>query len=331
MRIGLAGIAATLALLVAAPAAAQQPNVAANKAAAEALFDEARALAKDGRWAEACPKYDESLRLDPSNGTRFYLAECFERIGKLASAWGYYLEVADAARAAGQKDREKFASDRADALKPRLPRLAIKVPAGAQAIAGLTVQRDGVTVGAAQWGVGIPIDPGKHRIAASAPSRQPWSQDLEVAQEGQLVEVAVPMLSAPPPPPPPPPPRVVKPPPPPPPPPRGPSRQRVAGLAVGGAGLAGLVTSFALGGAAMAKKGASNGPGLCDEATNVCSASGLSLRSQGLGLATGSTVAFVVGLAATGTGVALLVLDKPAKAAPTVSLSPTGASLHWSW
>jgi hypothetical protein len=316
----------------AAPAAAQQPSAAEKKAAAQALFDEARTLTKDERWPEACPKYEESLALDPTMPTRFYLAECFEHVGKLASAWGLYLEVADGMRAAGLKDREKYANDRADALKPRLARLTIKVPEEARALAGLTIARDGVGVGAAQWGVGIPIDPGKHRIAASAPSRQPWSVEVEVKQEGQLVEVPVPVLAAPPPPPPPPPPVVKQPPPPPPPPPppRS-SKQRVAGLAVGGVGHAGLVTSFALGGLAMAKKGESNGPGLCDEATDVCSAKGLSLRSAGLGLATGSTVAFVVGLAATGTGVALLVTDKPSKAAPEVSLSPTGASLLWRW
>jgi hypothetical protein len=51
---------------------------------AQALFDEARQLTAAGRYVEACPKFAESQRIDPSMGTRFYLADCLEHIGKLA-------------------------------------------------------------------------------------------------------------------------------------------------------------------------------------------------------------------------------------------------------
>jgi hypothetical protein len=311
-----------------------QPSEGEKKAAAQALFDEARALTAAGNHAAACPKLAESLRLDPTLGTRFYLAECLERTGKLASAWTYYVEVADGARAAGQKDREKYAEARADAIKPKLPKLAIKVGDAARAVPGLEIKRDGVVVGDAQWGIAIPIDPGAHALTASAPKRKAWSAEVKIEQEGQLVEIDVPVLAdeAPPPPPSPPPPKlapVAPPAPPPPPPPRGPSPQRIAGFVVGGAGVVGLGVSFALGGLAMAKKAESNGEGGGCDANDNCTSKGLATRKDALALATGSTIAFVGGLVATGTGIALIATARPS--APAVAVGPSGASLTWRW
>lgn len=319
-------------LLLATRVAHAEPSEGEKKAAAQALFDEARALTGKGQHAEACPKLAESLRLDPSMGTRFYLAECFERVGKLASAWTYYLEVADAAKAAGQKDREKYAADRAEALRPRLPRLSIKVLDGARA-AGLEIKRDGVIVGDAQWGSPIPIDLGKHTVTAGASGKRPWALDLDVQKEAQIVEVVVPALAdiAPAAPAPPPPVRAPKPlPPPPPPPPASMPPQRIAGWALTIAGAGALGTSFVLGGLAIAKKGESNQGG-CDADSNVCNSAGLELRQSALGLATGSTAAFIGGLAAAGAGVALIVTSSPKKRAPIVAVHPSGASLTWRW
>lgn len=325
-------LAVVAGVLLAASTARAEPGEGEKKAAAQALFDEARALTQKGQHAEACPKLAESLRLDPSMGTRFYLAECFENTGKLASAWTYYLEVADAAKAAGQKDREKYAADRAEALRPRLPRLRIEVSPAAR-VSGLEIKRDGVVVGEPQWGVSIPIDLGKHTVLATAGGKKPWSLEVDVQQEAQAAEVVVPALADLPPPPPPI--RAEKrplPPPPPPPPPATPP-QRIAGWAVTIAGAGAIGASFVLGGLAIAKKGESNEGG-CDEATNVCNAAGVSLRESALGLATGSTVAFFGGLVAAGTGVALIATSAPKKrgsAAPSIAVHPSGASLTWRW
>ncbi len=169
-----------------APTLADTPS---DPAAAQTLFYDARNLMKQGKFAEACPKFEESLRLDEGIGTRFNLADCEEHLGRLATAWAGFLEVAGKARAAKQPDREKIARQRAQAIEPRLPKLVVDVEGGAPE--GFEVKRDGVLVGAAAWGTAIPVDPGQHTIVATAPGRQPWETRVQIA-EAKTAHVAVP-------------------------------------------------------------------------------------------------------------------------------------------
>ncbi len=180
-----------LALLLVPSAALAQARP--DPAAAQALFFDARSLMEAGRYSEACPKLEESLRLDAGIGTRFNLADCNERIGKITSAWAGFLDVAAQSKAAKQLDRERVARKRAAALESRLPKLVVEIDGASE---GLDVQRDGSTIGVAAWGVAIPVDPGTHRISASAPGKATWETTVEVA-EGATVRVPVPRDLAP--------------------------------------------------------------------------------------------------------------------------------------
>src|SRR3954452_3723875 len=110
---------------------------------AEQLFNQARDLAKAGKWTEACPKFEASLRYDPALGTRLNLATCYEKVGKIASAWGIYRDAAELAGKAGDPKRRDYALKQAVALEKRLPKLTITAPAQT---AGLAVTRDGVPI-----------------------------------------------------------------------------------------------------------------------------------------------------------------------------------------
>jgi len=315
------------ALLLAAPrVASAQSDEAATKAAAQALFDEARTLSAAGNFADACPKLLESARLDPAVGTTFYLAECYEHLGKLASAWTYYMEAAGAAQVAGQKDRADFAAKRAESLKPRLIRLVITVPEPLRALPGLEVKRDGLLLGAALWGTPVPIDPGRHALAVTATGKQRWQQVVDAVDEGKTLTIELPPLADPP--------RAVAPvvsaPPPlryhgpPPAPALGP--QRIVGFAVGGVGVVSLGIGAAFGGIALSRQAQSN-QGPCD-ADNFCDAEGKQLRREAISAATVSTATFLVGGVALAGGV-VLVLTSPKRAAPaTVSLGPGRVSFQ---
>src|SRR6187200_393022 len=82
------------------PCSAQPSQAtAAEKATAEALFDEALRLMHAGSFAEACPKFEVSQRIEAAVGTMLYLAECYEKIGRTASSWATFREAASLAEA----------------------------------------------------------------------------------------------------------------------------------------------------------------------------------------------------------------------------------------
>lgn len=165
----------------------------ANSAAAQGLFDQAKALMAAGKPAEACPKFEESQRLDPGSGTLINLASCYEQTGRIASAWSTYLEAAVASRAVGNFEREAGARERAAALAPKVSNLVVAVPPEAR-VEGLRIIRDGVEVGAAQWGLPIPCDEGSHEIIATAPGRAEWRSNVTVQGQGTTATLQIPVL-----------------------------------------------------------------------------------------------------------------------------------------
>jgi serine/threonine-protein kinase len=177
---------ALLPLLLARSVLAGSPS---DVAAAQGLYDEARKLMKAGQYAAACPKLEESQRLDRSTSTEFHLADCYEHTSRPASAWALFLQVASESKSAGRGDAERLARQRANDLAPKVSRLTVTVPSGSQ-VDGLQVKRDAEVVGQAQWGSAVPVDPGKHTIAATASGRIDWSTTVEVGEaKPAIVEV----------------------------------------------------------------------------------------------------------------------------------------------
>jgi hypothetical protein len=187
-------LAASLAAILAIGSVAAADGTALDKASAEALFQDAMKEMADKHYALACPKLEESQRLDPAVGTQFRLAECYEAVGRSASAWASYLEVADLARNAGQADRERVAHERAQRLVSKLSRLTVTV--SAPEMPGLEVRRGGLPLGRAQWGASLPVDPATYEVTATAPGKAPWSGSVNVGADGALATLTVPKLGA---------------------------------------------------------------------------------------------------------------------------------------
>jgi len=301
-----AGVAAALA----SPARAQPTD---SVAAAEQLFDQARALFDQGNYAAACPRFEASLKLDPALGTLLNMATCYEKLGQIASAWGHYREVIVLATKAGDLPRAQIAREHSAALEPRLPKLTIHAPK--TVVAGLVVTRDDAPIDLAALGGSFYVDPGEHTIAATAPDRLPFSQKITIAEhETREIQIA-PLALAP----------HAKPAP-------GtvttivreeldPGRgRRVFGLTLGGAGIAALVTGVGFGVAARASWTSAFEPGQCDRATRLCTVSGQDRTETARGRALVANVVGGAGLALIAAG-SILYLTAPHRL--EVGVAPT--------
>ncbi|HEU4733730.1 MAG TPA: hypothetical protein VFT22_37820 [Kofleriaceae bacterium] len=225
-------------------------------AAATAEFDRGRALLKAGKYPEACAAFEHSQKLEPASGTLYNLAGCHAKLGKLASAWVAYRELA-------QRDanpaRRADSARQAKLLEPRLPRLLIRSTA---APPGLVVTMNGQDV-TALLGVDSPVDLGTYQLIAKAPGFQDRELAVEVTDEGKTVTATLELEQ-----------RVVHEPPPPPPPVAAPaiapgkragapdepppeagtaSHRRAYGAIAGGAGVALVATGLVFGNLARGK------------------------------------------------------------------------------
>jgi hypothetical protein len=168
------------------------------KALALRLFDEGRSLLAAGQVAEACPKLEESRRLDPLPGTVLNLAVCHEKQGLAASAVAEFYQARAMAERDKRGDRVALANDHLRALESQVSNLVIVVgPPGD--LPDLLIRLDGNPVGRAVWGTRIPVDPGEHAIEASAPNKKPWKVVSKVSPAGDLQTVTLaPLEDAPP-------------------------------------------------------------------------------------------------------------------------------------
>jgi len=251
-------------VLVVAPLAAGAPgdaraDEAGDSATAQTLFDEAKALMQSKRYADACPKLEQSQKLQPAGGTLLFLSLCLEGQGRTASAWVRFNQALSTARRDRRTDREAVANEHLAALVPQLTKLTVDVPEGVRTT-GLEVMRDGKVVPTAAWGDAVPVDPGLHTVRATAPGHLPWETKVTSAEPGATAKVEVPALELDPaasavalsPPPQPhdvaPPPQAST---------WGP--QKTAAVVVGGVGVVGLALGAGFGVAALVEKGNESG------------------------------------------------------------------------
>jgi serine/threonine-protein kinase len=293
---------AVLALCLACPRQARADNT---QAAAQELFDQGKRLMASGRIAEACPRFEESQRLDPALGTLLNLADCYEQQRRLPEAWSKFFEAAQVARSEAHPDAERVAEARATTIAAGSPKLLIQV--GAAPATGLEIRRNGALLPASEWGIAVPLKAGPYTIAASAPGRQTWQAQIVVPSGTGTSALSVPALS----------PLPLSP---------APASaptgldspemrafrvQRIAAAAVFGAGVVGLTVGSVFGLKALSKN---------DDADQFCNGArctdpaGVALKSEAHQAGTISTVAFVLGAAGVAGGATLWLTAKPPQA-----------------
>ncbi len=230
--------ALAFAMLTATPAAADTTPTARQQATV--LFDEGRRLIAAGRFDEACTRFTESQRLDPSSGTLLNLVDCDERRGRLASALATCREAERLAASRNDAEARAFAQRRAGEIEARVPTIRLET-APSETISRVTI--DGRVI---EWtGKALLVDAGRHRVEVTFASGAMRGVDVEVAADAREQRVSLLANEAPP--------RAVSPSPSPPPPPAE-SWRRTTGIVLTVSGAAALAMGTVTGILALSKK-----------------------------------------------------------------------------
>jgi hypothetical protein len=175
----------TIALLTTATTSAR----ANDPVAAEALFEQGRALRDQGRFAEACDLFLRSEELDEGVGTLINIGTCFEQKKQYASAWGAYREALSFALRRNDQ-RAVDARQKALAVEPRVSHLTLSI---SHVPPDVSVTRNGAKVDSAALNTAVPVDSGTQTVVVTAPKRKTWQGKLEL-REGEAGTLRVPAL-----------------------------------------------------------------------------------------------------------------------------------------
>jgi hypothetical protein len=314
--------AALVALLSIPLRAEAQPPPKGDEAAsavARAAGDEGLKHFSAARWTEAYEAFRAADAAFHAPTLVLYMAHCKRMLGKLAAARALYQKVADESLEPGAPAQfttaQAMAREEIEKLRRHLASLEITLAGAPDRQARVTV--DGEPVPPAERGA-IPLDPGGHVVMVEDPGALPIKQTVTL-KEGTVTQIRIPVAERPPP--------AAAPPPSPPPPSPLPAAAPRAGwrgvpapaLIAFGAGALGLVTGAITGGAALAQ--AARAKARC-RPDNHCPAADQGKADAAARVGDASTATFVVGAAALGAGVALLILrpGDPGSAAPPASV-----------
>ncbi|HWO26523.1 MAG TPA: hypothetical protein VNO30_47670 [Kofleriaceae bacterium] len=296
---------AIAAVLAFAPAPA-----AADKA--DALFAKGKAQLAKKQYAEACVTFEQVDALDPAVGAKVNVARCYQEWGKLVRASKWYSDAEKMASSTGDKRASKIRA-LIQEIEPDIPRLTLRVPEGADAVAA-AIRLDDEPVSASDLGREMRVEPGPHVLTYRL-NGEPKTRTLAIERGGSRdVTLDLPRSSATA--------KVKKkgkgkkgkagaedggPPPP------GRTR-RIAGFAMMGAGAVSIGVASYL--AFDARSAYQSALGMyCMDAANMCNDEGLRLTRDARSQANLGTVFAIAGVALAAGGVALY-LTAPSAASP---------------
>lgn len=296
-----------------AAARAAEPNAAA-RATAESLFQQGVQLSRSGKHSAACPKFESSLKIERAIGTVLRLADCYDRLGRTASAWGLFEEALSLANTRGDKARAHIARRRSNHAKQRLSMLLIVVDEGIAELSP-TITLNGNRLPEATWGSSLPVDPGEARLEVRASGYKSWSATVVVEEGTALTHIAVPrVLEA--------------------------ARQpnskqprerpdtlRALGFTSGGVGLVALISAARFGLSAQDGKEESLEHCRADD-PNACTARGVELRDFARTRADAANIALGIGAVGLASAAALLIWGGDDRGPERVMVAPTLTRSH---
>jgi hypothetical protein len=217
----------------AAPApAAASPGAPPDEAAIKGKFAAALRLHKAGKFDEALPLFRELVQATQSPNARLYVGLCLQQLGKNSEAYKEMAQtVKDASRDPKYDQTREAAQSELAVLNVKVGKLVVTLP---ETPSGLVVTLDGAPIAERDLGASLVLDPGGHRVEATATGHAPVTREVTVeGGETRTVTIAFskpePVAVAP------------KPEPPPPEPPASRGAMRLAAFTAVGVGAAGMI------------------------------------------------------------------------------------------
>ncbi|HTR52946.1 MAG TPA: hypothetical protein VMJ10_19665 [Kofleriaceae bacterium] len=173
---------------LAVPAAAQAPP-----SEADVAFKNGRDLLKAGKFAEACREFEHSEQLDPQLGTRFNIAQCDEKIGKIASALAIFRDLA--ANDTNAK-RKQTSSELVAQLSPRVPKLVVQV-ATAPPHLGVMLSAANGSTRPIHANEPVELDFGDYTVVVHGDGVVDFTGKVAVREESRTTTLAVALVPAP--------------------------------------------------------------------------------------------------------------------------------------
>lgn len=289
--------------------------------AAKKAFFEGLEFEEKKDWKNALDRFEKVAKVRMTPAVRFHIALCKENLNMLIEALHDFELAESDAKAEKVEEVMKEAPEHAAAIRPKIPKLTIKVPAGVE---GVSVTLDGNPIDP-QGSEETLVNPGTHKIEATAEGRSPFAKEvtLEVS-ESKTITVKLPKLKS----------DKDEPPPPDEPPPVKDEPKKgipTSALIAGGIGAAALVGAgiFALKRSSIA----SDLDGRCGGDPKACPADASDQVDSGRTYTTLTNVFLVVGVIGVGAGVVLWVTapkpkdNSPPAAALRLVPSAPGANL----
>ncbi|MDI1450418.1 hypothetical protein [Polyangium sp. 6x1] len=324
---------------------ADEPAAGAPQAgASQVAVQTARAEMDAGNFVTACAGFKAAYRDDPRASTLYWIATCYDKWGRIATAAVHYDDYLNAfgqlsdLEQKAERDNEEAASARRQELEKRLPKVILRVPRDAPGTTRvLRKPLDGGPLVQLAIGVPLPIDPGEHVLTTEIPGRPSAFTKFSIKEkENQVVNVVMPpatesgdptkrakplqpvpsMMPA------------LD---------QGISGRRVAAYTLGGVGAVGILGGIVTGVITWAQKE----PIATNCLGRVCNPIGESAKDTAAITEVVSSVAFPVGAAALAAGVILYLTEPPPskfgsteprlRLNATASPSRAGVELDWSF
>jgi hypothetical protein len=175
--------AVALSLCVLSGAAHAQTDE--QRAGARSLATEGASAFNDGRYKEAVDLFTKAESLMHAPPHLLYLARAHSKLGQFVKAREAYLRITKEQLAGNAppafRDAQSTAQKELTAINPKIGSLEIKVE-GAEAAKDLSVKVDGNPIASVLVGVPQPIDPGEHRVEASAAGFRAQPQTVRLGE-----------------------------------------------------------------------------------------------------------------------------------------------------